>query len=226
MLKLNKYLLLLNLLVFVNLVSGQGENDSLMVYTSEFKFTEGVFVDFQSVKMNRPIPKSRILTNYSYSDKDFFDKVLAQKDLIYYDNVGNKLNLKVSKLWGYSRNGYLYIRVNGSFYRIPQIGSISHFVAYKTYETYNSTYNNYYHHSHPYSYNSPTSTSTEMEQYMLDFNTGNVMEYDIEGLEVALMADPELHDEYMQLSKKKKRQLKFVYVRKFNERNPLYLIKK
>jgi hypothetical protein len=39
------------------------------------------------------------------------------------------------------------------------------------------------------------------------------------------MKDPELHDEFAQLSKKKRRQLKFMYLRKFNERNPLYIPK-
>ena len=32
-----------------------------------------------------------------------------------------------------------------------------------------------------------------------------------------------LHDEFAQLRRKKKRQLKFLYLRKFNDRNPLYL---
>jgi hypothetical protein len=42
-------------------------------------------------------------------------------------------------------------------------------------------------------------------------------------MEVLLMKDPELHDEYVQLSNKKKKQLKFLYLRKFNEENPLYI---
>ena len=36
------------------------------------------------------------------------------------------------------------------------------------------------------------------------------------------MRDPELHDEYIGLRKRKKKQLKFFYIRKFNEQNPLY----
>ena len=69
------------------------------------------------------------------------------------------------------------------------------------------------------------STTSEMRQYLYDFDTGNVYEYDEEALEMLLMKDPELHDEFAQLSKKKRRQLKFLYLRKFNERNPLYIPK-
>jgi hypothetical protein len=31
-----------------------------------------------------------------------------------------------------------------------------------------------------------------------------------------------LHDEFASLSKKKRKQMKFMYIRKFNEKNPLY----
>jgi hypothetical protein len=56
----------------------------------------------------------------------------------------------------------------------------------------------------------------------MDFSTGKVMEYDVAGVEVLLMKDPELYDEFVSLRKKKKKQLKFMYIRKFNEKNPLY----
>jgi len=40
---------------------------------------------------------------------------------------------------------------------------------------------------------------------------------------VLLMKDPELHDEFEALGNKKKKQMKFLFIRKFNERNPLYI---
>jgi hypothetical protein len=48
------------------------------------------------------------------------------------------------------------------------------------------------------------------------------MDYDEKSIEVLLMKDPELHDEYVALKRKKKKQYKFLYIRKFNERNSLY----
>jgi len=61
-----------------------------------------------------------------------------------------------------------------------------------------------------------------MKQFILDFDTGKVMDYNVQSLEIALMRDPELYDEYIVLSSRKKKQLKFLYIRKFNERNPVY----
>lgn len=204
---------------------GQGIADSLVLYDSEYQFVEGVYMNFESVRTNSPIPKSRILSNYNYADKDFFDKVLSQNKFYNYDNIGNKIERKTKNVWGYSRNGFLYINVNDDFYRITLIGSICHFIAYRTYQSYNNSYNSSYYSAHPQLSN-PSSTSTEMQQFLLDFNTGNILEYSVEGIEVLLMPDPELHDEYSQLSKKKKKQMKFVYLRRFNDRNPLFLIKK
>jgi hypothetical protein len=64
-----------------------------------------------------------------------------------------------------------------------------------------------------------------MRQYLLDFKSGNILDYEVESMKVLLMADPELHDEYVSMGKKKQKQMKFLFIRKFNERNPLFFPK-
>ena len=64
---------------------------------------------------------------------------------------------------------------------------------------------------------------TELKQYLIDFESGKVLEFDVENTELLLMKDNQLYEEYVQLSRKKKKELMFVYIRKFNEKNPLYL---
>ena len=63
----------------------------------------------------------------------------------------------------------------------------------------------------------------ELRQYLIDFETGNVLEYDVENTELLLMKDTGLYEEYMNMPRKKRKDLMFVYIRKFNERNPLYI---
>lgn len=222
--KISFFLLCLSLVTFAQ---QDVKNDSLILYNGDFEFVEGVYPNFESVRRNTPLPKGRIATEYNYDDNDFFEQVLSKKNLYYYDQLGNKLSIKSKEIWGYSRNGFLFINVEDGFYRITMIGSISHFIAFHTTETYNynNPYYSPYYSNYPY-YTSTPSTSSEMRQYLLDFTTGQLVSYDIEGLEVLLMSDPELHDEFVQLSKRKKKQMKFMYIRKYNERNPLYLIKK
>ena len=91
------------------------------------------------------------------------------------------------------------------------------------YDPYN--YNPYYSNSYYYDrYNRPGSnySTTDLKQYLFDFETGEVLEYDIESVEILLMKDPELADEFSALRSRKKKQMKFVFIRRFNERHPLY----
>ncbi len=213
-------------LLLSSFLSGQNDSSNLVKYTPEFKFKEGVFINFQQVRSNNPIPKSRILTTAGYDDQYFFSRILDLKEIRYFDNFGIQQSVKTKNIWGYSRNGILYIGINNGFYRITIIGSICHFVASHTsYGNSYYPYSSYDYRYYPYGVSPSANTTTEMRQYLLDFNTGNVMDYDVQSLEVLLMRDPVLHDEYVSLRNRKKKQLKFLYIRKFNERNPLYFTK-
>ena len=63
----------------------------------------------------------------------------------------------------------------------------------------------------------------EMKQYLIEFESGKILEYDVQSAEILLMKDTELYEEFMRLPRKKRKELIFVYIRKFNEKNPLYL---
>jgi DNA mismatch repair ATPase MutS len=66
-------------------------------------------------------------------------------------------------------------------------------------------------------------TRSELKQYLIDFESGKVLEFDVDNTELLLMKDNKLYEEYVQLSRRKKKDLMFVYIRKFNENNPLYI---
>jgi len=204
----------------------QFDSTRLVKYSHDFKFTEGLFLNFEQVKDNRPIAKSRILTPVDIYNKEFFRKVLAKDIIYYYDRFGVRQEIKTDNIWGYSRNSVLYYQTSGDFHRITIVGGICHFVANITtyenryYDPYYYRYSYYDYYYHP-SRHTPY-TKSEIRQFILEFDSGKVMEYDIKSVAFALMRDPELHDQYMRLSKRKKKQLKFLYIRQFNERNPIY----
>jgi hypothetical protein len=227
-------LCLLSLLAFS--AAGQTDSSGMIRYSPGFRFAEGVFLSFDQVRQNRPVPKSGIITTVPYDDPDFYDRILREKTIGVFDNLGGKQEVSTKNIWGYSRNGVLYINLNEGYYRITIVGNICHFVASLT--TYGNNSNPYYsaygypYYSYPYynpynPYYSPynNTSSSEMRQYLLDFRTGNILDYEVESLKVLLMADPELHDEFAALGKKKQKQMKFLYIRKFNERNPLFFPK-
>jgi hypothetical protein len=202
---------------------------SMVKYSHEFEFVDGIYANFEMVLANDPIPSARIVTDLDMFDRAFYEKITAGKEIVIYDENGVKKELKTTETWGYGRNGILYINVGGAFHRISFVGSICHFVANVT--TYNPNqydpyyYNPYYSNSYYYNrYSMPQSNvaQTDLRQYLLDFETGDVMEYDAESVEVLLMKDPELADEFHALRNRKQKQMKFVFIRRFNERHPLY----
>lgn len=220
-------------------LSGQ-EKEGLAKYTPEFKFNDGIYINFDQVKLNSPIPKAKLLTSIDYNDREFFKKILEIDKIYFYDNMGVRQEIAKNTIWGYSRNGVLYVQIQENFNRITFVGSICHFVAdITTYDSrsYNSPYGYYDPYYSPYGYSSyynpynpyysPYRQSNiarnELKQYLIDFESGKILEFDVENTELLLMKDSQLYEEYVQLSRKKKKELMFVYIRKFNVKNPLYV---
>lgn len=232
------HIILIFIIAFSTSGFGQEEEERKDVkYTHDFRFIDGIYMNFEQVKQNAPLPKYKILTNADYHDPEFFDKVLKNDVLYYFDDNATRNEILLEDIWGYSRNGVLYIKIGEDFNRITIVGGICHFVGTVT-VTDTRYVDPYYNRYNPYGYNSynyynnfyspqraTTYSRTEMKQFILDFETGKVMDYNSGNLEIALMRDPELHDEYSLLKSKERKQLKFVYIRKFNERNPVYFPK-
>ncbi|MBK9391843.1 MAG: hypothetical protein IPN68_17240 [Bacteroidetes bacterium] len=222
------------------------QKEGMAKYTPDFKFRDGVFLDFEMVKQNKPIPKAKLLASFDYNDREFFKKIFEMDKIYFYDDIGVRQEVDKNSVWGYARNGILYIQVQEGFNRITFVGNICHFVAdittedsryynnpYSPYGYYDPYYSPYSYGSYysPYSSYSPyyspygrsPSTRTELRQFIIDWETGKVMEFETDNTELLLMKDPALYEEYVQLSRSKKKDLMFVYIRKFNEKNPLYL---
>jgi hypothetical protein len=195
----------------------------LVPFSEDFRFKDGIFMDFEDVKRNNPIPKEKIITNLNENDYKFFETILENETVSVLDNMGLKVEIKVSDIWGYSQNGMLFIKYNAQFNRVPVFGSICHFIADKTFidNRYNPNYYNYgNYYYNPYYYPNTQTVKTELRQYILDMETGSIMDYTHENLEIILARDKTLYEEFVKLKNKKKRQLKFLYLRKYNENNP------
>ncbi len=199
----------------------QADSVRMVPFTPDFKFKEGLYLTFDQLKNNNPIPKSRIIISEDINSPEFFDKVLNGKKVFFFDSRGLRQEVLTEKVWGYSNNGSIYINVGGSFNRISIIGSICHFIA--TVTVVNQQYYDpfYYGYSGYYSYGPSTYATQETRQFLLNFKTGEVFDYDYKHVEVLIASDEELSNEYSRLSRRKKNDLKFFFIRRFNQRNPL-----
>ncbi len=190
------------------LLAGQDDKQGMVKYTPDFKFNDGIYLNFDQVKMNSPIPKAKLLTSVDYNDREFFKKIFEGDKIYFYDNMGIRQEIAKNTIWGYSRNGVLYVQIQENFNRITFVGNICHFVAdvttydsrnyspYGYYDPYYSPYgySNYY---SPYSpYYSPYRQSglqrSELKQYLIDFESGKILEFDVDNTELLLMKDSQL----------------------------------
>lgn len=209
------------LLFIFQAIACQVDSVKIVQYTPDFEFNDGFYLNFDQVRNNKPILKSKIVSKVNYNAPNFFDAVIASRKIVYYDNLGSRIEINIDKIWGYAKNGSLYININGIFNRITVVGRICHFIA-----TIKINQPAFY---DPFMGGigiSPMSRSgnesTEIRQLILDFDTGKLYEYSIESIELILARDPDLYSEFSLLKKRKKKQLKFVYLRKYNDKHPLY----
>jgi hypothetical protein len=227
---MNRILIFLLLLMpFLSKAQKDSTDISKIVFNADFKFKDGFFLSFEDVRRNNPFPKSRIITDVNYNDYAFFEKVLENGVFAVLDDLGQRQEINSKNIWGFSQNGTLFIQWNDEFNRIPVFGSICHFIADKTYidNRNNPYYNNYYNsynYYNPYGYPNSQTVQTELRQYMLDMETGKVMDFDTKNVEVLLARDQELYAEFANLKNKKKEVMKFLYLRKYNEKNPFYFL--
>ena len=188
------------------------------LYDSDFSFTEGLYLTKEDFSQNKPIEKSRINSQLDIDDLSYFEKLTEQKTITLYDNLGQEKTIKTNEIFGFCSSNGIYVLNNGVFSKVGIIGSICHFLGSKV--VLNPLYTPYI----DYYYRPYTQVSTvEPQQYFLIFETGEILEYNAQNLELILMKDPKLHDEYAELSRKKKNSNIFYYMRLYNEKHPLYI---
>ncbi|MFH2094399.1 MAG: hypothetical protein ABIJ16_01770 [Bacteroidota bacterium] len=216
-----KLFLLFFLITIAFKLSAQNDSAGMVLYTPEYKFKDGIYISYEQVKLNKPVEVSRLITDSDPESLEFFNDLIAGTTIKFYDDFGVIQSVNTKNIWGYSRNGTLFVNYNYSFNRIPVFGRICHFIADIT-VTYDRISDPYYYNNY-YSPMNMTYETKELRQYVLDFETGNIYNCDLTSVEPMLMSDNEIYNEFNQLKKRKKKKMLFFYIRMYNEKNPIYL---
>jgi len=204
--------LLISTVFFLFQFFARGGQDSV-IYTRDFSFKEGIYLNFFQFKNNDPIPLSSIVSRYDKNDKEFLLKVLSHNTLIYRDSLGKENKVSIDNIWGYSINKSVYTKTINTFSKVQIIGSICHFLG--LFETYTTI-------PDPYYGNTQSQRNYRSEQAIIDMETGNIYEFNVKSLENILQRDPVLFKEFSALRKKKKRTSIFIFMKRYNEAHPIY----
>ena len=212
----SEYLILSFLIVILKLQS----QDSV-IYSRDFRLYEGIYTSYKEFRYNWPIDKDKIVTNLPKDQLDFFSK-LTESDIIEYkERDGSLEKIKTEKIWGYCQNNVIFINQDKNFFRIPVFGAISNFIGTVEVVSYSRGYDPFM--NTPI--NSTAYKTREIRQYLFDFYSGEIVEYSIDKMEEYLKRDEVLYKEFMELSKKKKKEFAFKYMRLYNEKHPVYFPK-
>jgi hypothetical protein len=187
-------------------------------YSIDFKFNDGIFLNFKQVRANQAIPFKNIISKENYLSDTFVSDVLSKKKLFIFVN-GEKKEILISDIWGYAKNGVLYVQYSKSFYRIPSVGSISFFVANVEvkYQSQVDPWNSNYYNTMSQDY-----TTKELRKFLIDFKDGTLYDYSINNISKLISENTSLFKEFTALKKRKRKQMAFIFIRRFNESRPLF----
>lgn len=180
-------------------------------------FNDGIYTNIEMVKCNCPLPPTWIEADMEANDRDFYKEITIADEIVFFDDNGVRSILFTDSIWGYSSNGNLHINVGGAFHKIDLFGRYSHFIALKTtYAPLNYLEGNRAMYSLP-----AVMLTLKYREYIVDIVNNKMWEFDLDGLESVLKKDPQLWDEFMILKKRERENLRYVFLKRYNEKYPL-----
>ena len=195
---------------FVGVFAQTDTNRNLIRYTRDFKFKDGIFMNFNEFKNNAPsVTQFEVVKEKtSGSETDIYLKYTRP------DTSGSKKKKVTEQAFGFSKNGVLYFSDgNYGFYRMFIVGALSHFMQYQA--NYN-TMDNYYGNTAGVSF-----AANDIREYLLVFETGETFLFTYRNFKDYLKThDADLLNELEH--SKNKRDMIHHFLLKYNEKHPIY----
>lgn len=214
------FLIVLKVILLFNVFVVNAQTDTIGKerYTITYKIKEGIFISFDQLLLNKPLSFERVISG-DKNDDNWYSNIFKNQKIVFLDDYGIQQTVETKQLWGYCRNGAVYVNYNNDFYRVPYIGKISHYVATQTIRVDNG-FDPYYNYSNTYM---PSYETSHIVQNLIDFENGKSFPFTLETVQAFISKDSDLFNEFNLLKQNKKKQMMFLYIRRYNERNPLYL---
>lgn len=219
-----------------------------VAYTTDFVFQDGIYLSFQDFKNNNPIPVTHLVSTYDIRDLDYLWYVLNTDTIVYYDNLFEERKAATQHVWGFCSNNKVHVGINtvqGSkhwenrhWFPLISVGAYSYFTALLSVTRFMpptpgallpsggiSMY------SDPMYSNQGSYYQEQVPvQMLLNWHNGEFIQLatgDLNAIAPKLMVqllakDPALLSEFNALTSQEQKQTSMFYIRKFNQRNPIY----
>ncbi len=216
---MQKLLLIFISLGIISLCKAQ-KKENYAILNNNFRFNEGLFLNFDQVKENYPIPTNNIIAQGDKTTLNFWKSLFSNDVIEYIDTNGQRQFVYSDDVFGFSYKGRLYIHYKNAFAQIPVLGAIFHFtVAYNVEDPYY-----FYNSFDPYYIDDNSSSHIEVSQFIIDYQTGQIYEYNIKTIDQIFARDKNLYEKWSSLSRRKKKKQIFVYLQEYNKNNPVKIL--
>jgi len=238
--------MLLRFSFFLFLLPFLSSGQEMVQYSSDFRFKDGIYLSFADFKNNNPVPITYIVSNEDIRLKDYLERVLQGDSVTYYDNLLEERTASVYSLWGFCQGGKVFVGYGASssymnpayfdFFPLISIGKLSLLTAlessYQAFPTSPtagmaigmSTIGNDFGVGDNY-YIDQSQVQLILDMHngkLIRVGTGDLSSISPDLLQSLIEDDPALLAEYTALDRRERGKQAIYYIRRYNERNPLY----
>jgi len=209
-----RYLSITVLIVCMSLAGAFSQEQKYQFVHFEELFKPGIYLSFEAFKAQQPIPEHAIIAMEKKDDPQFLLKVLSYERFSYFDSTGNRRTLKSEDIWGLVRRNSLYIFHEYALSKVHFNGRWGYFTTYKISLQPGMGVMPGSH----LAVQVPLTAGKRTQTMIIDLKTGNIQPFKRKDFLNILSADSLLKNEYQSLRRRKQKQLKYLYLRKLNDR--------
>jgi len=211
------------IIVFVSIFFRSYAQKDSVQFSLDFKFEEGIYINYLDFRMNRPISKELLVSKENKEQLDFIGKTIENSEYITFSFGGRDFKVKSDSIWGFSQNNSVYLNYDKKMFKIPVFGNISQLIVTEDISNqYRGTTSSAFYYNYGMTIGGGPNNVREMKQMLFDFYSGKLIEYELENVEEILKRDEKIHREFMTLSRNKRRQKMSSFLRNFNQLHPIY----
>lgn len=210
---IRSHILLFVLLLFA-LVKVHAQENEYKFVQFESIFEEGIYKTFHDFFLQQPIKKESIVATENKNATDFLLKVLSYERFTYFDSTGSQISLKSENIWGIVHKNALYIFYGQMLSKVYYTGRWSHFITHQIRPRAGTAFTP----GGYYAVQVPLTAGQKAHPMLIDLQTGEIIPFDRKELAELMLTDSALQAEYKSLPKRKQKQLKYLYLRKLNDK--------
>jgi hypothetical protein len=184
-------------------------------YSPGMHLEEGIYFSFDQFRKNQPLPSLELVSKSGRGEPDFIRQTVARNEIIWKDSAGKEQKIPAKNIWGISENGSVHIMIDGRLIKLIGLNTLTHFLKEEYVRPSFNAFDNG-------GFGAMRMGGSYLRELVFDARNGSVSGFEPDDLAEILSSDAELLNEYSRLKKRNRRNQRFMYLRRFNERHPLY----